>query len=66
MKNKVLCLVVCQVLKRTMAACSEVCKGCVLAAKQSEEFGVSSFYITLILEVNIYSEFPAAAVLSEE
>lgn len=66
MKGNVLCLVVCQVLKRMMATCSDICEGCVLAAKAAKQ-SVKSFMgfffcIILILEVNIYSRFSVVAV----
>lgn len=70
-KDEGIVLMVCQVLKRMMGMCSEVCKGFILAKKkgsktENEEFHVCCFYVTLILAVNIFSGFPAAVVLSEE
>lgn len=46
MKDRVLCIVVCQVLKRMMAACSEICKGCMLAAKAAKQ-SVKNFMFAL-------------------
>lgn len=68
-KDEGIVLMVCQVLKRMMGMCSEVCKGFILAKgskTKNEEFHVCSFYVALILAVNIFSGFPAAVVFSEE